>query len=172
MMGADGAFTWEMVLRPDEAFDSGTGTQLLMLPSSNQMQLKLLYAATGYLYLDMWDGVNSATLFTERLDAGLGVNTYATNEWFHLAVTYDGTSTGKVYWTKLGDDDTGTANELGSFSMSDLLLDDATLAFDSTDDIHDFRLVGFRTSFINDDEICIIKSLCQRSGANNAANIG
>lgn len=131
MMGADGAFTWEMVLRPDEAANSSAGTQMLMLHSGNKMQLKMNYAATGYLYLTMWDGVNSVTLFNQRLDvAALGINQYATDEWFHLGVTYDGTSAGKVYWTKLGDDYTGTANELASFSMSDLLpIADATLSF-------------------------------------------
>jgi hypothetical protein len=130
MMGADGAFTWEMALRPDEAFNSGSGTQMLMHHSLNQVQLKLNYAATGYLFLSMYDSVNSVTLFNKRLDAGLGINTYAANEWFHLGVTYDGTSAGKVYWTNLGDDYTGTANELASFTMSgDLTLSDATLAF-------------------------------------------
>ena len=121
LMGTDGAFTWDMALRPDEAANSGVGYQMLMQHSGNKMQLKLNYAAGGELYLTMWDGVNSATLFTEQLDAGLGINTYATNEWFHLAVTYDGTSAGKVYWTKLGAGYTGTANELASFSMSDML---------------------------------------------------
>ena len=129
LMGADGAFTWEMVLRPDEADDSGVGTQMLMHHSLNQMQLKLNYDSSGDLFLTMWDGVNSVVLFNEPLDSGLlGINQYATNEWFHLAVTYDGTSAGKVYWTKLGDYN-GTANELASFSMSDLTLFDATLAF-------------------------------------------
>jgi hypothetical protein len=130
LMSADGAFTWEMVLRPDEAYDSLVGIQMLMLHSGNKMQLKLNYTAGGFLFLNMWDGVHSTTPINERLDvATLGINQYATNEWFHLAVTYDGTSTGKVYWTKLGDDYTGTANELASFSMSDISpLSDATLA--------------------------------------------
>jgi hypothetical protein len=122
LMGTDGAFTWDMALRPDEAANSGAGIQMLMQNSSNQMQLKLNYAASGDLFLTMWDGVNSATLFYLQLDtATLGGNEYAANEWFHLGVTYDGTSAGKVYWTKLDAGYTGTANELASFSMSDMV---------------------------------------------------
>jgi len=132
MMGTDGAFTWDMALRPDEAANSGAGIQMLMQHGGNQMQLKLNYAAGGELFLTMWDGVNSTTLFNERLDTGLGINTYAANDWFHLGVTYDGTSAGKVYWTNLGDDYTGTANELASFSMSDMAIADATLSVGGT----------------------------------------
>jgi hypothetical protein len=122
MMGTDGAFTWDMALRPDEAANSGAGTQMLMQHGGNQMQLKLNYDGSGDVHLTMWDGVNSATLFYQQLDtATLGGNEYAANEWFHLGVTYDGTSAGKVYWTKLGAGYTGTANELASFSMSDMV---------------------------------------------------
>ena len=130
MMGADGAFTWEMTLRPDEAADSGAGAQMLMMHNGGQMQLRLDYHGSGDVYLTMWDGVNSATLFNQQLDtATLGGNEYAANEWFHLGVTYDGTSAGKVYWTKLDAGYTGTANELDSFSMSDMLpIADATLS--------------------------------------------
>ena len=118
-----------MVLSPDEAANSGAGFQMLMQHSSNQIQLKLNYAATGYLYLSLYNNVQG-TLVNQRLDAvTLGINQYATNEWFHLAFTYNGTDTGKIYWTKLGDDYTGSANELVSFPMIDLTLADATLSF-------------------------------------------
>jgi hypothetical protein len=133
MMGTDGAFTWEMVLRPDEAANSGAGVQMLMLHNGNQMQLKLDYNGSGDVYLTVWDGVNSATLFYLQLDtATLGGNEYAANEWFHLGVTYDGASAGKVYWTKLGAGYTGTANELGSFSMSDMVPADHELGIGGT----------------------------------------
>jgi hypothetical protein len=71
-------------------------------------------------------------LFNERLDTGLGINTYAANDWFHLGVTYDGTSAGKVYWTKLDAGYTGTANELASFSMSDMVPADNFLGIGGT----------------------------------------
>lgn len=134
MMGADGAFTWEMVIRPDEASNSGTGFQMLMqhnnaVADADQMQLKLNYGAAGYLFLSLYDS-NEGTLFSQRVDsATLGNNQYTTNGWFHLAVTYDGSSTGKVYWTQLGDTYSGTANELLGFSLSsDLNFTNGTLA--------------------------------------------
>jgi hypothetical protein len=129
MMGADGAFTWEMVLRPDEAANSGSGFQMLMQHGSNQMQLKLNYAATGYVFLSLYNTAQG-TLVSTRLDAAaLGINQYTTNEWFHLAFTYNGTDTGTIYWTRLGDDYTGSANELNAFNMTDFALSDAILSF-------------------------------------------
>ena len=128
MMGATGAFTWEMVLRPDTAATANTGNQML-LAGASQIQLKLNYAASG-LFLALYNNTQG-TLLNTRLDAPmtLGANSYATNEWFHLAVAYDGTSQAKVYWTAIGTNYTGTANLLATVNMADLSLTDTTLSF-------------------------------------------
>jgi hypothetical protein len=133
-MGPDGAFTWEMVLRPDSAADynlggAATEFQMLMQHSKNDLHLKFNYLTNGNVHLALYNDVQG-TVVNQLLNTGsLGINQYATNEWFHLAVTYDGNSAGKVYWTKLSDDSNSPANELVSFSMNDFELIDATLAF-------------------------------------------
>lgn len=129
LMGADGAFTWEMVLRPDEPADSGSGFRMLMQHAGNQMHLKLHYAAGGTINLSLYNNAQG-TLVYERLDdPALGEDQYETNVWFHLAVAYDGSGTGTVYWTRLNEGEVRPARELLSFSMSDFALTDAVLAF-------------------------------------------
>ena len=113
MRGATGAFTWEMLIRPDLAASSGVAQRLIQ--SQNDMHLSLTYnAAQGYVYLTYWDVILNANPFQIRLDT-LGANAYTAGKWFHVAVTYDGTGSGSVYWTAL-DNYTGTANQIGTFS--------------------------------------------------------
>ena len=47
----------------------------------------------------------------------------------------------------------------------------AVLAFNLTDDVHDFRLVGLVTTFVDDDEIGIAEALRQSPSANYATHI-
>lgn len=131
LMGTDGAFSWEMTIRPDEAADSAAGDQMLMHRNGGTLQLKINYGVDGFARLTLYDSA-AGTVFNQRIDdPSLGVHEYAAGEWFHVAVTYDGSSAGSVYWTRIGDSYAGTANELITFTLgSDLSYPtDQVLAF-------------------------------------------
>ena len=126
MRGSDGAFTWEMVIRPDLAISSGVAQRLIQ---NTDMHLSLTYnVSQGYVFLTYWDVRLSANPFQIRLDS-LGANAYEDGEWFHLAITYDGAGDGKVYWTAL-DTYTGTANQIGTFTNTGMdLYTSTTIGF-------------------------------------------
>ena len=109
MMGANGAFTWEMALKPNKAIDSNLGgastkTDMIMATSGADitLQLKIVYAADGTASLSLY---KDSAGESGTISFGLNTGNYTTNEWHHLAVTYDGAGEVKLYWTNLSDYD-------------------------------------------------------------------
>ncbi|MBN2210792.1 MAG: hypothetical protein JW709_05285 [Sedimentisphaerales bacterium] len=125
-VGADGAFTFEAIIKPT--------MELASLP--HDQSIIIGDAGTGHrgwhfdiaLKDSVWKfGFTKITGTIETYYAAIpttGDHAYAVDTWFHVAVTYNGTAVApdnlKLYWTKL-DSGVTTAQELGSFQMlSDL----------------------------------------------------
>ena len=114
LRGVTGAFTWEMMIRPDLPIAKGVPQRLIQC--AGDMHLSLTYSAeSGYVWLTYWDVRLDKNIFSIRLENKAG-HAYEAGQWFHVAITWDGAGSGKVYWTKLNDKYTGTANMIGTFS--------------------------------------------------------
>lgn len=120
MLGPDGAFTWEMVLRPDMPADAGqTESRQItaMLLAGPGFYLKFSYVQDGSVWLSLYRLDEATNGLNVRLDKLQGERKYEPGRWYHLAVTFDGVSNGTAYWTPLG---SGPAAKLKDYSMTPL----------------------------------------------------
>jgi len=51
-----------------------------------------------------------------------GIHAFQSDRWYHVAVTFDGVSEGKLYWTEMFSG-ANQANEIGTFTMEPILGD-------------------------------------------------
>lgn len=121
--GADGAFTYEMVVKldmlPHEAETIALGL-LSMDGDGSDRVFNLRLEKDGFLaFIPLPHGGASGGGIASIPTSG--PNAVDTHSWFHIAVTYDGnggvTNNLKLYWTRLGEG-VVTANRIGSGTLS------------------------------------------------------
>ncbi|WOO41027.1 LamG-like jellyroll fold domain-containing protein [Rubellicoccus peritrichatus] len=118
--GADGAFTWEALIN----LSNGTQSQNIISRDNTTATRGanfFINSSSGDTVLRFSDPTGTALSGTVTAFAPqTGPHAYANNEWFHVAVTYDGnagvTNNGKFYWTRL-DSGVTEANLLSEFTF-------------------------------------------------------
>ncbi|MCA9248220.1 MAG: hypothetical protein KDA42_13925, partial [Planctomycetales bacterium] len=131
LQGADGAFTYEALIRLDtiDPADYGTGGRQVLTVGGNQVQFRIRSNVAGdrlQLQFINGGGVAGGSDFAVDLPAAGDPNAPAVGRWFHVAIAYDGaangdgsparpatqTGTARLYFTRL-ENSIGVANQIG-----------------------------------------------------------
>lgn len=137
-VGAGGAFTYEAIISTTTM--SGNQTIFAMDANANANRIHLFRFNNNNLqFFNLLEG---ATASYSTPIPTTGVDAYVANEWFHVAVTYDGTANTagnlKLYWTRV-DASRTEANLIGSHQMVNDLSTTAEAVFGIG---NDFRTTG------------------------------
>jgi len=118
--GADGAFTFEAMIRPFVAITAIPNHMEIISGDDEDASRGWQFRITTTGQLEFNNLSASGNQFLAALPT-TGDHAYEAGKWYHAAVTYNGqqgtAANLKFYWTKL-DAETGTAVELASFQMS------------------------------------------------------
>ncbi len=109
--GADGAFTYEAIIKVDD-LTGAYGTQRIISRTSVNNAFQFVIN-NGNLAFDTAGDSGSAPIPTE------GAHAFVSSRRYHAAVTYDGEGQGKLYWTEMLSG-ANRANEIGAFTMADI----------------------------------------------------
>lgn len=124
-IGADGAFTFEAIVKPAVAISVIPNNMQIIAGEDDDDYRGWQFRVTTAGLLEFIKLTGTMESFSTALPTS-GDHAWAVNEWFHAAVTYNGSenTTGnlKFYWTAL-DSDASEAILLGSFQMTDDLTD-------------------------------------------------
>ena len=112
LQGANGAFTYEMMLK---FTDTTNRPSFLMGMEDTTASWQWFYNNNGTIVFRN----AGATIINVGVTNNLGAHAINTTDWFHAAITYDGTSQTRFYWTKVGPSQTN-ANLVATGSMGDL----------------------------------------------------
>jgi hypothetical protein len=130
LQGGNGAFTYEAMVRLTDI--GGDEQQIVAHGNSGGNQSFQFRISGGVLQLI---SVQPAVVVLGANIPTTGPEAFEPNEWFHVAGTYDGTSTANLYWTRV-DPSRTAATLLGSGVFGDI----------SSTGIYDFA-VGSRNPF-------------------------
>jgi hypothetical protein len=117
--GPDGSFTCEAIVKVDDLVGAYVDQGMRLIDRNvegNAFELSILNGTLLFVSATMPDAgaYGQAAIPTE------GIHAFHPDRWYHVAVTYDGTSQqGKLYWTEMfsGADQ---ANLIGEFTMAPL----------------------------------------------------
>ncbi|MGC4006005.1 MAG: PEP-CTERM sorting domain-containing protein [Pirellulales bacterium] len=111
LQGVDGRFTYEALIN----ISATTAEQQILAHDGNPNRGFLFRVVSGTL--DFYNGTASLN----ALIPTTGTHAFEANQWFHVAVTYDGADATpgnlKFYWTRL-DSGVEAANQIGSATLS------------------------------------------------------
>jgi hypothetical protein len=118
--GADGAFTFEAMIRPFVAITAIPNHMEIISGDDEDASRGWQFRITTAGQLEFNNLSAGGNQFLAALPTA-GAHAYEAGTWYHVAVTYNGqqgtAGNLKFYWTKL-EAETGTAIELASFQMS------------------------------------------------------
>jgi hypothetical protein len=130
LQGANGAFSYEALINIS-GITSSTEQQIMAHGDSSGQAFQFRISTTGDLQFVQ---VAPSVAVVGAAIPVSGPEAFAANQWFHVAVTYDGASAANLYWTRV-DSSRTTASLLTSGSLSNDVTASANQTF----------LVGNRT---------------------------